>query len=377
MDLGLTEDQEMLRSMAREFIEAEAPRTYVRDMEEDDRGITTDLWQKIAQVGWLGLIVPEEHGGTGQSLVDLGILMEEVGHGVLPGPFFNTALVTVGILDAGTDAQKAEYLPKIANGDIIASQAIMEPYSRLDAGGINLEAKKQGENYVLNGSKLFVENAHVSDLLLVPVRTSKAGKNAEKGITLLLVDTNSDGIKVDKLKTIATDNQCEVTFKNVTVPAANVLGEANNGWDTLKLLLQKGASLRCCQMVGALQEVLDMTVEYVKNRVQFGRPIGSFQAIQHYCANMATDVDGSRFITYQGLWRLGEELPSDLEVSAAKAWVSDSAQRVAATAHQCHGAIGFTQEHDLQLFTRRLKAWEVSFGDGDYHRERVAQAMAI
>jgi alkylation response protein AidB-like acyl-CoA dehydrogenase len=130
-------------------------------------------------------------------------------------------------------------------------------------------------------------------------------------------------------------------------------------------------------MVGALQEVLDMTVEYVKNRVQFGRPIGSFQAIQHYCANMATDVDGSRFITYQGLWRLGEELPSDLEVSAAKAWVSDSAQRVAATAHQCHGAIGFTQEHDLQLFTRRLKAWEVSFGDGDYHRERVAQAMDI
>ena len=281
MDLGLTEDQEMLRSMAREFIEAEAPRTYVRDMEEDDRGITTDLWQKIAQVGWLGLIVPEEHGGTGQSLVDLGILMEEVGHGVLPGPFFNTALVTVGILDSGTDAQKAEYLPKIANGDIIASQAIMEPYSRLDAEGINLEAKKQGGNYVLNGSKLFVENAHVSDLLLVPVRTSKAGKNAEKGITLLLVDTNSDGIKVDKLKTIATDNQCEVTFKNVTVPAANVLGEANNGWDTLKLLLQKGASLRCCQMVGALQEVLDMTVEYVKNRVQFGRPIGSFKAIQH------------------------------------------------------------------------------------------------
>ena len=175
MDLGLTEDQEMLRSMAREFIEAEAPRTYVSDMEEDDRGITTDLWQKIAQVGWLGLIVPEEHGGTGQSLVDLGILMEEVGHGVLPGPFFNTALVTVGILDSGTDAQKAEYLPKIANGDIIASQAIMEPYSRLDAGGINLDAKKQGENYVLNGSKLFVENAHVSDLLLVPVRTRKAG----------------------------------------------------------------------------------------------------------------------------------------------------------------------------------------------------------
>ena len=374
MDLGLTEDQEMLRSMAREFIEQETPRTFVRDMEEDDRGFTADMWQKIAQVGWLGLIVPEEHGGTGQNLVDLGILLEEVGHGVMPGPFFNTALTTVAILDAGSDAQKADYLPRIAAGDLIATTAILEPYSRLDANGINLEAAASGDGYTLNGTKMFVENAHAADLLLVAARTGGSG---EDGITLLLVDAQSDGVSVDKLKTIATDNQCEVTFNNVSVPGANVLGEAGNGWSVLRLLLQKGAALRCCQMVGALQEVLDMTVEYVKNRVQFGRPIGSFQAIQHYCANMATDVDGSRFITYQAIWRLGEGLPSDLEVSSAKAWVSDSAQRVAATAHQCHGAIGFTQEHDLQLFTRRLKAWEVSFGDGDYHRERVAQAMDI
>ncbi len=374
MDLGLTEDQEMLRSMAREFIEQETPRTFVRDMEEDDRGFTADMWQKIAQVGWLGLIVPEEHGGTGQNLVDLGILLEEVGHGVMPGPFFNTALVTVAILDAGTDAQKAEYLPRIAAGDLIATAAILEPYSRLDANGINLEASASGDGYTLNGTKMFVENAHAADYLLVAARTGGSG---EDGVTLLLVDAQSNGVSVDKLKTIATDNQCEVTFNNVSVPAANVLGEAGNGWSHLRLLLQKGAALRCCQMVGALQEVLDMTVEYVKNRVQFGRPIGSFQAIQHYCANMATDVDGSRFITYQAIWRLGEGLSSDLEVSSAKAWVSDSAQRVAATAHQCHGAIGFTQEHDLQLFTRRLKAWEVSFGDGDYHRERVAQAMDI
>ena len=374
MDLGLTEDQEMLRSMAREFIEQETPRTFVRDMEEDDRGFTADMWQKIAQVGWLGLIVPEEHGGTGQNLVDLGILMEEVGHGVMPGPFFNTALTTVAILDAGTDAQKADYLPRIAAGDLIATTAILEPYSRLDANGINLEAAASGDGYTLNGTKMFVENAHAADLLLVAARTGGSG---EDGVTLLLVDAQSDGVSIDKLKTIATDNQCEVTFNGVSVPGANVLGEVGNGWSVLRLLLQKGAALRCCQMVGALQEVLDMTVEYVKNRVQFGRPIGSFQAIQHYCANMATDVDGSRFITYQAIWRLGEGLPSDLEVSSAKAWVSDSAQRVAATAHQCHGAIGFTQEHDLQLFTRRLKAWEVSFGDGDYHRERVAQAMDI
>ena len=376
MDLGLTEDQEMLRSMAREFLEQESPKTFVRDMEEDDRGFTQDIWQKVAQVGWLGLIVPEQYGGTGQNLVDLGILIEETGHGLLPGPFFNTALLTTAILDAGTPAQQAEYLPRIARGDLIGTTALLEPYSRLDAEGIQLEARKQGDGYVLNGTKMFVENAHVADTFLVSARTRR-GTNAENGVTLFLVDAHATGVSVDKLKTIATDNQCEVIFKNVQVGPANVLGEVGKGWPTLKLLLQKGAALRSCQMVGALQEVLDMTVEYVKNRVQFGRPIGSFQAIQHYCANMATDVDGSRFITYQAIWRLSENLPSDLEVSAAKAWVSDSAARVSATAHQCHGAIGFTQEHDLQLFTRRLKAWEVSFGDGDYHRERVARAMKI
>lgn len=376
MDLGLSEDQEMLKSMAREFLEKEAPRLFVRDMEEDERGFTPDLWQKVAQVGWLGLIVPEQYGGTGQNLVDLGILIEEVGRGLLPGPFFNTALSTVALLDVGTAAQRREFLPRIARGDLIATTAVLEPYSKLDAAGINLEAHQRGGNWVLNGTKLFVENAHAADYLLVAAR-SRRGGNAENGITLFWVDAKSPGVSVEKLKTIASDNQCEVAFRNVTVSPNNVLGEVGRGWPTLRLLLQKGAALRCCQMVGALQEVLDMTVDYVKIRVQFGRPIGSFQAIQHYCANMATDVDGSRFITYQAIWRLSEGLPSDLEVSAAKAWVSDSAQRVSATAHQCHGAIGFTREHDLQLFTRRLKAWEVSFGDGDYHRERVAQAMKI
>ena len=376
MDLGLTEDQEMLRSMAREFLEQETPRTFVRDMEEDDNGFTQDLWQKIAQVGWLGLVIPEEYGGTGQNLVDLGILVEETGHGLLPGPFFNTAFATLALLDAGTGAQKQQYLPRIASGDLIATAALLEPYSRLDAQGIQLEAKKAGDDYVLNGTKLFVENAHVADTFLVAARTRR-GRNPENGVTLFLVDAHAPGVTVDKLKTIASDNQCEVVLRNVQVSADSVVGEASKGWPVLQLLIQKGAALRSCQMVGALQEVLDMTVEYVKNRVQFGRPIGSFQAIQHYCANMATDVDGSRFITYQAIWRLSEDLPSDLEVSAAKAWVSDSAARVSATAHQCHGAIGFTQEHDLQLFTRRLKAWEVSFGDGDYHRERVARAMKI
>jgi alkylation response protein AidB-like acyl-CoA dehydrogenase len=366
----------MLRSMAREFLEQETPRTFVRDMEEDDNGFTQDLWQKIAQVGWLGLVIPEEYGGTGQNLVDLGILVEETGHGLLPGPFFNTAFATLALLDAGTGAQKQQYLPRIASGDLIATAALLEPYSRLDAQGIQLEAKKAGDDYVLNGTKLFVENAHVADTFLVAARTRR-GRNPENGVTLFLVDAHAPGVTVDKLKTIASDNQCEVVLRNVQVSADSVVGEASKGWPVLQLLIQKGAALRSCQMVGALQEVLDMTVEYVKNRVQFGRPIGSFQAIQHYCANMATDVDGSRFITYQAIWRLGEGLPSDLEVSSAKAWVSDSAQRVAATAHQCHGAIGFTQEHDLQLFTRRLKAWEVSFGDGDYHREHVAQAMNI
>ena len=374
MDLGLDEAQQMLKNSARTFLEAECPATYVRAMEEDDRGYTPELWQKISEQGWLGLIIPEQYGGVGLSFLDLSILLEEMGRSLLPEPFFSTVVMAgMTILDAGSEAQKREFLPQIAEGQLIMTLALTEPSARWDPTGVQTAAEAQGDGYVINGTKLFVPNAHVSDYLIVVARTGQA----ERDVSLFVVPRDADGISQTLLKTIASDRQSEVVFDNVTVASSALLGELNAGWETIEKVLQRGAIGKCAEMVGGSQEVLDMTVEYAKQRVQFGRPIGSFQAVQHHCANMATDVEGTRYITYQAAWLLSEGLPAEKEVAITKAWVSEAYRRVCALGHQCHGAIGFTKEHNMQLYSRRAKAAELAFGDADFHLEAVAQAIGL
>ena len=374
MDLGLSETQQMLKSSAREFLERECPVAHVRDMEEDERGYTPEMWRSLTEQGWLGLVFPEEFGGAGLGFLDLCVLLEETGRSLLPGPFFSTVVLGgLSIMDAGNEAQKQEYLSQIVEGQTIVTLALLEPSARWDASGVELRAAATGDGYVLNGTKLFVPNANVADYLIVVARTA----DGEEGITLFIVPSHATGVSSTLLKTIASDRQSEVVLDDVMVPAASVLGEPGRGWSTVQRVLAWGAAGKCAEMVGGAQKVLDMTVEYAKQRVQFGRPIGSFQAVQHHCANMAMDVESSRYVTYQAAWRLAEELPAEREVAMAKAWVSDAYRRVCALGHQCHGAIGFTQEHDLQLYSRRAKAAELMFGDGDLHRERVAQVIGL
>ena len=374
MDLGLDESQQMLKASAREFLEAECPDTYVRDMEEDERGYTPEMWGRLAEQGWLGLIFPESYGGVGLGFLDLAILLEETGRALLPGPFFSSVVMGgMAVMDAGSDAQKSELLPSIADGQLIVSLALTEPSARWDAAGVTTTARPVGDGYVIDGAKLFVPNAHVSDNLIVAARTGQGARD----VTLFVTPSRGDGIRQTLLKTIASDRQSEVVFDGLSVPASQVLGEVNGGWDTVERVLQWGAVGKCAEMVGGAQQVLDMTVEFAKQRIQFGRPIGSFQAVQHHCANMATDVEGSRYLTYQAAWRLSEGLPADREVAMAKAWVSDAYARVCAVGHQCHGAIGFTKEHNMQLYSRRAKAAELAFGDTDFHLEHVAQSIGL
>ena len=374
MDLGLDEAQQMLKNSARVFLEAECPDTYVREMEQDERGYTPELWQKMAEQGWLGLIVPEKYGGVGLTFLDLALLLEEMGKAMLPGPFFSTVVMAgMTILDAGSEEQKQELLPRIAEGQLILTLALTEPSARWDAVGVETIAKTQGDDYVISGTKLFVPNANVSDYLVVAARTGQG----EEDISLFLVPRDTDGVSHTTLKTIALDKQSEVALDNVTVPSSALLCEVNKGWETIRKVLQWGAVGKCAEMVGGSQQVLDMTVEYAQQRVQFGRPIGSFQAIQHHCANMATDVEGTRYITYQAAWTLSEGLPAEREVAVAKAWVSEAYRRVCALGHQCHGAIGFTKEHNMQLYSRRAKAAELAFGDADLHLEAVAEAIGL
>jgi alkylation response protein AidB-like acyl-CoA dehydrogenase len=377
MDFALSEEQEMLRKMSRDFLENECPKSLVREMEEDEQGYSPDLWKKMAELGWMGLVFPAEQGGEGMAFLDLAVLIEELGRALVPGPYLSTVVYCgLPILAAGTEEQKKEYLPRIAKGELIGTLALTEPSASWDPQGVETRAEADGDDFVISGTKLFISDAHVSDLLLCVART-KDGANPEDGITLFLVDAKSPGIPLTALKTIGSDKQFEVVLDKVRVPKKNILGQQDKGWEVVKELLPKAILAQCALMVGGAQQVLEMTVNYAKERVQFGKPIGSFQAIQHKCADMATDVDGCRFITYQAAWKLSEGLPCALEVSMAKAWVSEAYRRTCAEGHQIHGGIGFIKDHDMQLYYRRAKTSELMFGDADYHRELVAQQIGL
>ena len=377
MDLALSEEQEMLKTMARDFLTDKLPKTVVKEIEESEEGYSPELWKEVAGLGWMGLAFPEKYGGSDMSFLDLAILLEEMGRACLPGPYFSTVVLGgLSILDIGSEEQKQEYLPKIANGEAIFTLALTEPSARYDAGGIETQATADKDDYIINGTKLFVPDANVADYMLVVARTEAKSK-AEEGITIFIVDAKSPGISHTVLKTIANDKLCEVVFDQLKVPKENILGELNQGWKEVQKIIQRAAVAKCCEMVGCIQQALDMTVDYAKERKQYDRPIGSFQVIQHYCADMATDVDGTRLSTYQAAWMLSEGLPCTQEVAIAKAWAGEACQRVMALAHQIHGAIGVTIDHDLQYYTRRAKAAEVSFGDASFYREIVAQEMGL
>jgi len=374
MKLTLTEEQEMLRKTARDFLADKCSKEFIKQMEESETGYPRELWQEMAELGWIGLAFPGKYGGGDMSFLDLAVLLEEMGRACLPGPFFSTVILGgLSILDVGSNEQKQEYLPEIIRGEKIFTLALTEPgYDNYDASSVTVAAARNNNNYIINGTKLFVPDAHIADYLLCVAKT-KPGN----GMTIFLTDAKNPGIKYTVLKTIAGDKLCEVIFGQMPVPEASILGQLNQGWDVVQKIVQRAAVGKCCEMVGNIQRVLEMTVDYAKERKQFDRPIGSFQAIQHYCADMATDVDGARFSTYRAAWMLSEQLPCTKEIAIAKAWTGKASQRIFALAHQIHGAIGATIEHDLHYYTRRAKAAELAFGDADFYQEVVAREMGL
>lgn len=377
MDFGLTETQHMLSASAREFLERECPKSFVRAMEQDERGFTPELWQKIAQVGWLRLPFPQEYGGDGQDFLTLCLLLEEMARVCLPGPYFSsTVLCGLTLAEFGADSQKREYLGKLGDGQIIMTMALLESNVRYDTAAVQLEATAQDDGFVLNGTKLLVPYANSAEFLLLPARTRRTA-NPDEGLTFFIVPSSARGITPTPLSTIAHDPQSEVTFQNVEVGRDAVLGEVDGGASIFNRINQWGAVGSCAMLVGAADAVLEMTLDYVKQRVAFGRPIGAFQAIQHHCANMAVDAESSRAITYEAAWHLAEGRPADQIVSMAKGWAGEATRRLYALGHQCHGAIGLTIEYDLQLYSRRCKVWEMTFGDTNYHQDRLTRLVGL
>jgi len=375
MDLSLSEQQEMLRKTARDFFEKECPKSLVREMAEDERGYSPDLWHKMAGLGWMGLVFPAEYGGAGATFLDLAVLLEEMGRACLPGPFFSTVVLGgLTILAEGSEEQRQEFLTGIAKGELILAFALTEPSARYEASAIATRAVPQHDGYVIDGTKLFVNDAHIADYILCAARSKETGK-PEEGITLFLVSAKSPGIECTPLRTMAFDKQCEVVFNNVKVAKESILGKVNQGWHVVERTLQQAAVARCADMVGSARSAFQMSVDYAKERVQFGRPIGSFQAIQHHCANMLVDIDGSTLITYEAAWRLSQDLPSTMLVSMCKAWVGEACQRVTLLGHQIHGGIGFCQDHDMHLFHRRVRAGALMLGDTAFHQGVVAREL--
>ncbi len=374
MKFSLTEEQEMLKKTARDFLSEKCPRAFLRQMEESEVGYSEDLWREMAELGWMGLAFPEEYGGGGMSFLDLAVLLEEMGRACLPGPFFSTVVLGgLTVQDAGSAEQKQRYLPPAIRGESILTMAMYEPHVRhYDSPSVTVEATPDGEGYRISGTTVFVPNAHLCDHLLCV-----AGTGPENGIAIFAIDAGSAGMSYAPLSTIGGDKLFEVSLDRVSVPRSNMVAGPDHGRSAVQKALERAAVARCCEVVGNMQRVLEMTVDYAKERKQFDRPIGSFQVIQHYCAEMATDVDGARFCTYRAAWMLSKGLPCAGEVAIAKVWTGESSRRVLDRAHQIHGAIGVTMEHDLHFYTRRAKAAELVFGDADLHRETVAREMGL
>ncbi len=376
MDFAFSDEQEQLRDAVRKFLEAKSPEIEVRRLMETAEGYDPAVWAQMAnELGLQGLAIPEEYGGQGFGFVELGIVLEEMGRALLCAPFFSTAVLAANaILEIGSDADKAELLPSIAGGERIATVAFTEPDGKWDPALIGLAATETGGAFALSGTKSFVLDGHIASTIVVIART--AGTEGVDGLTAFVVDGDAPGLTRTPLATMdQTRKLARLEFASVPATVLGSVGGAAAGWQRT---LDLAAVALTNEMVGGAQFVLDMAVEYAKVRIQFGRPIGSFQAIKHKCADMLLEVESSKSAAYFGSWTAAED-PEELPVAAAlaKSYVSDAYFHATAENIQIHGGIGFTWEHPAHLYFKRAKSSEIYLGDASYHRELLAQRLGI
>ncbi len=356
MQFGLSESQQILKDTARKFFAGECPITTVRKTIETGTAYDADMWRKLAEQGFTGVIIPEEHGGMGLGKVELVLLMEEAGYALLPGPFFSTVALAAPVIDAlGTAAQKKKYLEPIASGRSRSTVALVEANGSWDVSSLQLSAT--GDK--LTGTKLFVTDAAVADVIVVAARNG-----------VFAVEAKAPGLHIESMKGM------DLTRKIYSVEFKNTPAEKLGGSGSLDQALNVATAALCAEMVGGMQRTLEMTVAYAKTRKQFGKPIGIFQAVQHLCADMYLETESSRSAAYYAAWALEENVPdAAAAVSVAKMYASDASRTVGNRGIQVHGGMGFTWENDIHLYYRRAKASETMLGDATFHRERIAQMV--
>ena len=374
MDVLPSEEEQLLKNAARELLQAEVPTVLVREMELDENGYLPALWRQMAALGWLGMAIPEEFGGQGLPLTYLGMVSEELGRVLAPVPFHSTMTAALTIAEAGTEDQKRELLPAVCSGDMVMTWAVIERDPRLIPSAVARQAQQDGDGWILSGDKMFVDNFNVSRRCLVAVRTAATTDDTE-GISLFAIDPNAAGVSHTPLVTIAKDKQSKVSFDGVRVSNADLVGELHNGWPIIERMLERATALLCCQMIGATRKDAELAIDYSKNRVAFGRPIASFQSIQHMCADMLLYTDGAQLLTYEALWKMDQGLPASVEVSQAKAFANEKCEAVVRQSQVIHGGIGFMMEFDLHLWLRRVSAWTMRLGTTFDHRAKIASAL--
>jgi alkylation response protein AidB-like acyl-CoA dehydrogenase len=372
MDLSLTEPQELLRASARSFVEREAPRHALVAAQRDGTRLASELWRKASELGWPGILVPAEHGGSEGSLTDAAVLFEELGRGPVPGPFFSSGVLgALTVLEAASPAQRRAILPAVARGERVLSVAITEPNASWGPQGVTLRARRRGDRYRLDGVKLFVSDATLATHLIVVVRTG----DGPSDLGLVLVDAAAPGVRTRRLPGFLSW-QDEVTFEGAEIPAADLLGDATTGgWSALERALQRAWPVLCAFMVGGCQAVFEMSVAHSQQRVQFGVPIGKFQRVQDHVIRLVNHLDSARWTTAEALWKLDTGRPAVDAVHLAKAVSSEAYLEACNAAHEVHAGQGSLTEYGLAAHTQMSRTLFAYLGDPRWHKRRMADAL--
>ena len=372
MDLALTESQEMLKTAVRSFMEREAPTDVIVDLQRAGSDPPQELWRKASELGWLGILVPAEYGGSGESLSTAAVLYEELGRGPMPGPFFSSgALGVLTVLESATEEQRQQILPAVARGERVLSVAITEPNASWGPGGVTLGPQRQNGVYRLNGTKLFVSDATSATDLIVAVRTG----DGPSDVSLLHVDAGARGVAARRLSGF-TWSQCEVVFDDVEVPVAGLLGgREQQGWAALARALERALPLLCAYIVGGCQAVFEKSVAHTQNRVQFGVPIGRFQRVQDHVVRLVNHLDSARWATWEALWKLDTGRAAAASVHLAKAVASEAYLEACNAAHEIHAGMGVLMEYGLAAHTQMSRTLYTYLGDPRWHKRRMADAL--
>jgi alkylation response protein AidB-like acyl-CoA dehydrogenase len=372
MDLSLNEHQRMLEQSVRSFMERRAPRSKIVALQRSELGYEPETWKTIAELGWLGLLIPEQYGGGGGSLTDAAVLFQEFGRGPLPGPFFSSGVLSaLVLLEAGSDEQRRRYLPAIARGEQIFSVAITEPARSWGPQGIALTAERHGNRYRLSGVKLFVSDAVAATHLIVAVRSGPA----LEATNLLVVDKNTRGVSARLLPGFI-GWQAEVAFDSVEIPAEGLLSaRENEGWAALTDAVERALPILCAYQVGSSQAIFEMSVEYSQSRVQFGVPIGRFQRVQDHIIRLVNNLDAARWTTWEAIWKLDSGRPAAASVHLAKAVTAEAHIEACNAAHEVHAGIGSSLDYGLVPHTQLSRTLFNYLGDPKWHKRQMAAAL--